>query len=1250
MKNFRKHLSVLFVALILSCSAYAQNLVKQTKAINPEITESGILHVVVKVNESFNNGGSAGRGDFGVVAHEEAEFDGWNSGLAKAIFEYNEGFPRIGWWNGAFDNWSADENKKSFNLGDTISIWFHVNVAAGTYSVYVQLQTEAEVTLLGSNLIPRAISKNYTPRDKAAYLTVFINGRWNNENVIDIIKEAKLVDAIEPYFEGVGRKKELVFYDNFNQEPVNPIASSGEPVVDYSVWTTVEPTAPGGGTALIEEYESEDGMLKLLARHSASEQTGNRTEVSAPLSVYNESFNAVLSSNSDVLEWIFTARQNRNSAGGTNGFSGTQTGMAVVLASDSSIWDTQSGSNAKGYAITFLKPEGSMYCVSLSRFDGGLSNYTVIAGNKQEDVFSDFRTWVTVKVTYDPKSNEWSLFFRDELSTTTKGDVSNSAAMKLINTVVDDTFTDIEMTHYGFALNTPAPGASGADWNAFMVDDYTVSLGSVIEERFVVDALVEGNGGQIVRSLELDDYPSGSLIEFRAVPDAGFIFDKWSGDVNSLLNPLRITINSDMVIKANFIPIQEPDVKGKLIHYEETFLEAVKSEIEKNNSFFVSAYNTLISEANKELNKAADPVTNKTQTPPSGSKNDYLSLAPYWWPDPNKPDGLPWIHKDGQVNPMTRGNNTDQVRLSNFFDAMEVLSFAYYFSSDMKYANKAIELLNVWLVNSETRVNPHANFAQGIPGKNTGRQIGIIEWSSVYKVIAAMQIMENKGVLPGTTKTGVDDWLSEWSVWLRTSSFGIKESNMGNNHGTKYDFQVLGLLLYEGRTADATKLVNDFKTKRIASQIQPNGAQPSELSRTKSVNYSTMNLWGMTQVAQMGWQVGIDLWGFETSDGRSIRQAFNFLSPYLQNPETWTWEQITNGGKVNALNTLTKPLFSKASTIFNEDLIDHSENAGNQLSYLDKLIYPPRERLFIGEDGKAYIFINVNNNHGTVSKTPDRMNYDSGETLELTAEPNPGYKFVNWTGDITSDENPLNIQLDSNMSITANFVPIFTVSISNNTVNGTVEVSPVKDYYEEGETITFVPYPATGYRFDSWHDAGGISGNTVPLEISINRDIELTANFNLITYQLFVTANNGSVTRSPQSVAYAAGTEVELTATPNEGYIFTGWSGYITGEENPITITMDSIIYVTANFDKISSVDQKGGDKFKIYPNPSAGVFTVRVEQPVNYMVYTLNGVLVEEGYAPETFNIDLTEYNNSIYIIQVISSDGVSVKRLIKR
>ena len=469
---------------------------------------------------------------------------------------------------------------------------------------------------------------------------------------------------------------------------------------------------------------------------------------------------------------------------------------------------------------------------------------------------------------------------------------------------------------------------------------------------------------------------------------------------------------------------------SNLIHYDSKALEAVKSEIAKKNPFFVNAYNDLIKAANSEVGKAPNPVTNKTQTPPSGSKNDYLSLAPYWWPDPKKNDGLPWIWRDGQVNPMTRGNNTDLVRLRAFFSAMEILSLAYYFSDDKKYADKTIELLNVWLVDSKTRVNPHARFAQGIPGRNTGRQIGIIEWSNFSNVMIATQVLEDKGVLPATTKTGVNKWLSEWSVWLRTSDFGKKEAAMGNNHGTKYDYQVLGLLLYEGKTADATKLANDFKTKRIAKQIQPDGKQPSELSRTKSVNYSTMNLKAMSEVALLARHVNVDLWAYRSSDGRSMRKAYDFLRPYVLKQKKWTWKQISNGGAENALETLTKPMFSIGSTIFNEDLLPQSAKAGDRLSYLDKLRYPPRERLIVEGGGSVtpppptYSLNTSVTGQGTVVKSPDKTNYDPGTEVTLTATPATGMEFSHWSGGATGTDNPLTVTMNANRTVNAFFTPV----------------------------------------------------------------------------------------------------------------------------------------------------------------------------------------------------------------------------------
>jgi hypothetical protein len=57
--------------------------------------------------------------------------------------------------------------------------------------------------------------------------------------------------------------------------------------------------------------------------------------------------------------------------------------------------------------------------------------------------------------------------------------------------------------------------------------------------------------------------------------------------------------------------------------------------------------------------------------PPSGSKNDYMSMGPYWWPDPEKPDGLPYIRRDGEVNP--ERDNLDSPQLSKMINAVRTL-------------------------------------------------------------------------------------------------------------------------------------------------------------------------------------------------------------------------------------------------------------------------------------------------------------------------------------------------------------------------------------------------------------------------------------------------------------------------------------------------------------------------------------------------------------------------------------------------
>jgi hypothetical protein len=239
--------------------------------------------------------------------------------------------------------------------------------------------------------------------------------------------------------------------------------------------------------------------------------------------------------------------------------------------------------------------------------------------------------------------------------------------------------------------------------------------------------------------------------------------------------------------------------------------------------------------------------------------------------------------------------------------------------------------------------------------------------------------------------------------------------------------------------------------------------------------------------------------------------------------------------------------------------------------------------------------------------------------------------------------------MDSTMRIIANFLATYTVSISENIMNGTIDVSPEKPYYLAGETITFTPHPAYGYQFESWFADGGISGNTVPLVFTINRDIELFANFSLVTHELFTSANNGTIIRNPDSLEYVPGTEVQLTATPNEGYQFTSWSGSINSIANPLTIYMDSIMNITANFDLISSgLDLQSEIFFNVYPNPSQVFFNVDIDKRAVYSVYNLTGIRLLEGDASGNFKLDMNGQAKGMYFLKIKTSDGLSVKPIL--
>jgi Alginate lyase len=386
---------------------------------------------------------------------------------------------------------------------------------------------------------------------------------------------------------------------------------------------------------------------------------------------------------------------------------------------------------------------------------------------------------------------------------------------------------------------------------------------------------------------------------------------------------LSTQCSKSLVIAQNSKPITiQTATNRQLTFLDFNKISKVKASIKEKNSTYAKAYDNLIKLADKALKTEITSVVQKTQTPPSGDKHDYLSLAPYFWPDSTKADGLPWIRKDGQVNPLTRGKNVDEPTKDVMMTSAKNLTYAFYFSDDKKYATRAIQVLQTWFVNEETKMNPHLNYGQGIPGVNTGRGFGIIEFTGVLEIISAIEMLRLGNALDEKTDKALTKWLSDYVNWMQTSKIGLAEKATTNNHGTWYDTQVVAILLFLKRDDEAKAVLETFK-KRIDHQIEADGKQPEELARTKALSYSTMNLTAFTNIAYLGKTVNVDLWNYTTPKGGGIKKAYNFLKPYAMGEKAWDYPQI--GGHLAEDIERLKGLFIKTGSMM--DVKEYAEMA-----------------------------------------------------------------------------------------------------------------------------------------------------------------------------------------------------------------------------------------------------------------------------------------------------------------------------------
>jgi hypothetical protein len=315
------------------------------------------------------------------------------------------------------------------------------------------------------------------------------------------------------------------------------------------------------------------------------------------------------------------------------------------------------------------------------------------------------------------------------------------------------------------------------------------------------------------------------------------------------------------------------------------YLRTARQRIHDGDKSLAPALAELEREAKSALSAGPFSVVEKTNVPPSGDKHDYMSIGPYFWPDPASSNGLPYVRHDGRRNPANRTSNRRD--LSSMIGTVETLALAWYFTGDEAYANKATQLLRVWFLDPATRMNPNFEFAQAVPGVNTGRGIGLIEMAGMTGLIDSVGLLSGSKSWAEADQRALQQWFTQFVQWMQASKNGRDEAAAKNNHGTYYDLELTTFALFIGKNEIATNVLRAVPAKRIARQIEPDGRQPLELARTNAWGYSVGNLRGLLSLAQLGDKFGVDLWHYETSDGRSIRKALDCLVAFATGEREW---------------------------------------------------------------------------------------------------------------------------------------------------------------------------------------------------------------------------------------------------------------------------------------------------------------------------------------------------------------------------
>ncbi|ALO16756.1 Immunoglobulin A1 protease precursor [Salinivirga cyanobacteriivorans] len=288
--------------------------------------------------------------------------------------------------------------------------------------------------------------------------------------------------------------------------------------------------------------------------------------------------------------------------------------------------------------------------------------------------------------------------------------------------------------------------------------------------------------------------------------------------------------------------------------------------------------------------------------------------------------------------------------------------------------------------------------------------------------------------------------------------------------------------------------------------------------------------------------------------------------------------------------------------------------------------------------------------------------YNVGDAASITATPEAGYEFVNWTGDTDYIDDATAASATVTMpagdvTLTANFAAIdYTLTLNAAPVEGGTVTGG--GTYNVGDAASITATPESGYEFVNWTgdtdyiDDATAANATVTMPAG---DVTLTANFAAIDYTLTLNATPVDGGTVAGDGTYNMGDLVTLTATSAGDYEFIKWTDEddnLISEDATFEYTMPaSDVALNAVFEYVNFIADYSNTSSKVYPNPfDQVIFIENATNITKVELLTITGELIHIANGPiNEINTEGTE--PGIYLLKITDREGkVSIQKLIRR